>query len=929
VLTLKSGLFIIASRVRFMVQQCATDTTGMMAVNLGSNDTIKALRSSPSFAKLSVSCFNSPVDCVVGGPLEELKAFKVYLDSEVRCKNVILAVPYGYHTDAMLPLSADLTAVAGSVSLRPPKIPIVSNVTGTVVYPGDSEYFSADYFTRHCCQPVQFTEGVEALMKDPVLSTINCWIEIGPHPSTLPMIKSNALASAQKPLLAPSMRKNQDPWATLTASLATMYLAGMPLKWRNIYDHVAPICSDLPSYPFEETSFWVDFQEQAVVAAPVASTSSSVDGVIEEFSLIGSWVQRPTKENGMVAVFECPLETLAPLINGHKVGEHPLCPASVYHELALAGSRLTSRHPDIKCDDAIIALRSIDYAKPLVYAENDKRIVCTRITHPSSDGGSFTVASRSPGSTDETVHCFGQFAYQSIAKTLKKFQHYQPILHREVAAVTSHPESETISTRTVYELIFPSVVEYSNKYHSIKSITIHPNGHEAYAYVKVPHRLTPGNFVYHPVWMDTMLHVAGFVANMQGNPGDAYICSQVDSVKVIENVMDLDKPFGVYVRNAWVPEEGVVIAEAYAFTLDSIQTILAHFKRMYFRKVRLASLKRVLGGPSARVAPQPAVASSSKRPAVSTPVKTAPAPLQSEDVIRSKILSIIAETCDISPSSLNLTADLVALGVDSLMSIEIFGKLQSSFPDCTLDAYAMSSFNTAAQIIAHVAEKQPSGTLLVESSLPEPSSSSHVDPDATQVASVAADNDVDIKGIMAEVLGGQVQDMKDDADLEALGLDSLTSIEALHALSGALSMELPQNLFTLHNTIRAVQKFIDDLRQSKKPTKVESVAPTAAPRAAASLLSLGPLPVPIQSAPGSQKPPLFVIHDGSGLVNYYQSVSALDRNVWGIYNPKFSSGEEWKDVKSMAAEYATLIRKTSSGPILIGGELVSLTGSNR
>ena len=616
VLALKSALFIVASRVRLMVQQCATDKTGMMAVNLGPNDTNRVLHSSPSFANLSISCFNSPVDCVVGGPLEELKAFKVHLDSEVRCKNVILAVPFGYHTDAMLPLSADLTTVGESVKLHPPRIPIVSNVTGTIIYPGDSEYFSADYFTRHCCQPVQFTKGVEALMNDPVLATISCWIEIGPHPSTLPMIKANTLVGAQNPLLAASIRKNQDPWTTLTASLASMYIAGMPLKWRNVYDHVAPICSELPSYPFEETSFWIDFREE--IAAPVVSSSPSVEEVIDEFSLIGSWVQRPTKENGSVGLFECPLEILAPFIIGHKVGEHPLCPASVYHELALAGARLTSKHLDIKCDDAILALGSIGYVKPLVYSQDDKRMVCTRVAHDNGDSGSFTVTSRLPGSTDETVHCVGQFSYQNTAKTVRKFRHYQPVLSRDVAAVRSHSESETISTRTVYELIFPSVVEYSSKYHSIKSIKIHPNGHEAYAYVQVPHWLTPGKFVYHPVWMDTMLHVAGFLANMQGNSGDAYICSQVDSVKVIENAMDLDKPFGIYVRNASIPEEGVVIAEAYAFTLDSQQTILAYFKRMHFRKVRRASLRRVLGDSSVRFAPpQISSASTSRRPTVS------------------------------------------------------------------------------------------------------------------------------------------------------------------------------------------------------------------------------------------------------------------------------------------------------------------------
>ena len=55
----------------------------------------------------------------------------------------------------------------------------------------------------------------------------------------------------------------------------------------------------------------------------------------------------------------------------------------------------------------------------------------------------------------------------------------------------------------------------------------------------------------------------------------------------------------------------------------------------------------------------------------------------------------------------------------------------------------MSSFNTAAQIVAYVAEKQPSGALLAESRPPEPSSSSHVDPVATQVASGARDDGVD------------------------------------------------------------------------------------------------------------------------------------------------------------------------------------------
>jgi hypothetical protein len=38
--------------------------------------------------------------------------------------------------------------------------------------------------------------------------------------------------------------------------------------------------------------------------------------------------------------------------------------------------------------------------------------------------------------------------------------------------------------------------------------------------------------MYSDIFVDTLLHVAGFVANMQGGANDAYICSEVSAVKV-------------------------------------------------------------------------------------------------------------------------------------------------------------------------------------------------------------------------------------------------------------------------------------------------------------------------------------------------------------------------------------------------------------
>ena len=148
VLNLKGALLIVASRVRFMVRKCVMESTGMIAVNLESAAVKAALGMSKDFSELSISCYNSAIDCAASGPLWQLRAFKDYLDAEVHCKNVLLTVPFGYHSPAMTPLLDDLTLVAKQVTLRAPTIPVISNVLGEVVLPGDDSVFIPEYFAR-------------------------------------------------------------------------------------------------------------------------------------------------------------------------------------------------------------------------------------------------------------------------------------------------------------------------------------------------------------------------------------------------------------------------------------------------------------------------------------------------------------------------------------------------------------------------------------------------------------------------------------------------------------------------------------------------------------------------------------------------------------------------------------------------------------
>jgi acyl carrier protein len=65
-----------------------------------------------------------------------------------------------------------------------------------------------------------------------------------------------------------------------------------------------------------------------------------------------------------------------------------------------------------------------------------------------------------------------------------------------------------------------------------------------------------------------------------------------------------------------------------------------------------------------------------------------------------------------------------------------------------------------------------------------------------------------VKQLLAGILDISVNDIADDADFDDLGLDSLTSIEALGALKSEFNLELPGDFFHSYKTARAVQSYL-------------------------------------------------------------------------------------------------------------------------
>ncbi|KAG6896291.1 Type I Iterative PKS [Termitomyces sp. T32_za158] len=920
VISVEDALFIVAHRVRLMVQRCAVNETGMIAVNLSPIAVRDVLCTSTEFSDLSIACYNSPIDCVVSGPLTKLQAFKAFLDADVRCKNVLLTVPFGYHSQAMSPLLDDLDVVAQRVVLNPPNIPIVSNLLGEVVHAGDPSVFSADYFALHCAKPVQFEKGIQSLVNSSS-NPVDVWIEIGPHTTTLPMLKASSCVRRGSLLLG-SLRKQQDGWETLTGSLVQLYLSGANVRWRDTFAHIQGVsCISLPSYPFSPSKFWVEYKDPQLVR-DLSPEVSPTPFLSTGYSMLGSWVQRPSSENENTAIFETPIEKVAGWIRGHRVGGVPLCPASVYIEQALSAINLAYVHLDRCMQGCHVSLRKLVFSKPLV---QDSSIDLTLITTVSiqTGSGTFTISSRVPSSKNENTHAYGEYRLLSTTSTLTKFARTVPIVSRYMAAITK-PSSgnapEVFSTRTAYEVIFPRVVEYSKEYRSMRSITVDASNMEGCADVRLPEDYDHGSFMIHPVFTDTLLHVAGFVANLQGSANDAFICSEVDGVKILPHLIDNDASYTIYCTNCWVPEDRMVLADAYAILSGKPTRIVAHIKGMQFRRVQLDRFKRGLSLASRQnidlLSPTASSLSYKGEQMSSTKI-----PLN----IHTIVINLISETCGLVAQDLDLHMDLASIGVDSLMSIELFGRLGRAFPGAHLDSHTLQFCTSIADIIREVSTRMNTGraagsdspmTMLSGTSTPR-----------TLVAEdvLSQDRKLNVKDVLSSVLCLASQEIDDDVDLDSLGLDSLTSIEVLHAFRREFGLEIPTNFLTTHSTPRALQTYL--VSHSSKTAKFSDII-LGSPKDAmptlqrtdsmARALRLETNPVPIQSS-NSGRLPLFLIHDGSGLVSYYERLSPLDRPVWAIYNPNFVTSQPWNSISLMARTYAKSIADLITGPVIVGG----------
>src|SRR6185369_8656794 len=167
--------------------------------------------------------------------------------------------------------------------LAPPRIPYLSNVTGTWIEPAQAT--DPAYWVRHLCSTVRFADAIAELWREPG----RILLEMGPGQTlgSLALQQTPAADAAEiEPVVLSTLRHELDRQPDqrfLLHSLGRLWLAGADLDWSGFHGGERRRRVVLPTYPFERRRFWIEPASQGapVTLVPPERLAETADRIVE------------------------------------------------------------------------------------------------------------------------------------------------------------------------------------------------------------------------------------------------------------------------------------------------------------------------------------------------------------------------------------------------------------------------------------------------------------------------------------------------------------------------------------------------------------------------------------------------------------------------------------------------------------------------
>jgi acyl transferase domain-containing protein/acyl carrier protein len=271
VFSLEDALRIVAFRGEIMQSM---PRGSMLSVGLDEEEILRLIGGS-----LSIAAVNGRSICSVSGPEEEIADLQRLLESRnIACSR--LHTSHAFHSSMMEPAVERFGEFLSRISLRQPRLPFISNVTGRWITPEDA--VDPGYWARHLRERVQFARGVREL----AASADGLLLEVGPG-TALTALARECQPSAQVFSSLPHAKDPQPSASTVLSALGALWLRGVAIDWQAVHEGESLHRIPLPTYPFERKRFFVQPGEKGVFDLRPPQSSGRLD--LEDWFHVPCW----------------------------------------------------------------------------------------------------------------------------------------------------------------------------------------------------------------------------------------------------------------------------------------------------------------------------------------------------------------------------------------------------------------------------------------------------------------------------------------------------------------------------------------------------------------------------------------------------------------------------------------------------------------
>ena len=227
-------------------------------------------------SELSLAAVNGPSLCVASGPVDAIARLESKLTAD-EIDHTRVHIDVAAHSSMLEPILAEFERFCRPIAFQKPKIPFVSNLTGTWIT--DSEAMDPAYWVRHLRNTVRFDQGARTLLA----SGSRALLEVGPGRTLASLCRQQPGKAA---VVATALRHPAEAAsdvAFLKEAVGRLWVAGIEIDPTRFFAPDSQRRVPLPTYPFERQRYWID---KGVQAAPSNSLTRRPD--------LGQWFSAPS-----------------------------------------------------------------------------------------------------------------------------------------------------------------------------------------------------------------------------------------------------------------------------------------------------------------------------------------------------------------------------------------------------------------------------------------------------------------------------------------------------------------------------------------------------------------------------------------------------------------------------------------------------------